>query len=192
MNESGLREGLLGAEPMSAELERRYRERVRALTERPLTAVQKGNHVFGVVLSLWLVVWFVVQLVKRGGHPGPVGIAGLVVGLVFSAGWGLLALTLLRRGTESLRVHAVLRVMLIGGFTLALLGLMLYAGVTSADAAKGNQLILYGLAFWTALGIPYCVVHVARQSELRLREDVLRLELWMARIAEHAGTNGQA
>ncbi len=186
MTGSGLREGLLGAESFAEEGERRYRERVRALLERRLTPVERASHVFGLALSVGLVVFFVVQFLALRHEARPVAIAGIAVGLVFSLGWGILALVSLARGVEDFRTHGFARAYLIVFFTAALLAVMLVAGLGAADPAKGNQLILYGLAFWTVFGIPSLTVRLMRDSELRVRADVLRVELALAQLAEAA------
>ena len=108
MNASKLRGGLLEAEPPSADLQQRYHERLRALTERRITRVERVSHAFG------------------------------------------------------------------------LAGLMLWAGIETPDPARGNQLILFGLVFWTTMGLPFYLAHMVRQNELRVRLDVLRLELALA------------
>jgi hypothetical protein len=190
MNGTGLREGLLGAESASPELERKYREGVRVLFERRLTPLRRRSLVFSVMLSLALAVFFVAQFVRLRGHETAIGVVGIAVGFLFSVGWGLLALSTLRRGTENLRFHGVIRTQLIWAFTALLMGLMLWAGLQTADAARGNRLILYGLVFFVAFGIPYFVAQVVQQSELRVREDVLRLELALAQLGERTAKNG--
>jgi len=190
MNGTGLREGLIGAEVTTPELERKYREKMQALVERRLTPVQRVTHVFSIALSFALVVFFVVQFVSLRGRETAVGLAGITVGLLFSLGWGALALSALRRGKESLRFDGVVRMQLIWTFTVALLGLMLYVGMDSPDPARGGRLILYGLAFWVAFGIPTFVAQLVRQSELRVREDLLRLELALAQVVERANGTG--
>ena len=190
MNGTRLREGLLGAESASAELERKHRERIRALVERRLGPAQRGAHVFTVALSLALVIFFVVTFLRLRGHETATGVAGIAVGLVFSLGWGALAVASLRSGTENLRFHAVLRSQLIWSFNALLMGLMLWAGMQTPDVTRGNQLILFGLVFFVGFGIPYFVAQVVRQSELRLREDVLRLQLALAQLAERQGRSG--
>ena len=190
MNGSGLREGLFGAEPASAELERKYHEGLRTLIERRLTPAQRGVHVFGLVMSLALVGFFAFEFWALRGHPTATGVTALAVGMVFSVGWGLLALASLRSGTENLRFHALLRSQLVWIFNALLMGLMLWVGMSSADVVRGIRTILYGLVFFAAFGIPYFVAQVVRQSELRVREDVLRVQLGLAQLAERVGKSG--
>jgi hypothetical protein len=190
MNGTGLRDGLIGAEATTPELERKYHAKMQALVERRLTPAQRGSHVFSLVLSLALTVFFIVEFVALRGRETAAGVAGITVGLLFSLGWGALALSALRRGSESLRFHGVIRTQLIWAFTVALLGLMLCVGMASPDAARGSRLILYGVAFWVAFGIPSFIAQVVQQSELRVREDLLRLELALAQMAERVNGRG--
>ncbi len=179
-----MREGMIGAEPASAELERRYRESLRGLLERRLSPAQRGAAVFALAIGAVMTVVFVAQLVRIGPHARAVQVAGLVVGLLFSAGWAALAVASLRSGLENLRFHSVLRSYLVVGFVTLLMGVMLWAGLSSPDVERGNQLILYGLAFLVAFGIPYLTAQLVRQSELRLRQDVLRVQLALAQVQE--------
>ena len=180
MNESKLRVGLLVAEPPSEELQKRYRERLSGLTERPLTAVGRVSHIFGLVISLGMVARFVQLFLEHRANGRPVALVGLAVGLAFCLGWGVFSIALLRRGAEDLRWHSFLRTQLVGLFTLALAGLMLWAGLETPDPARGNQLILFGLVFWSTMGLPFYVAQMVQQNELRIRQDVLRLELALA------------
>ncbi len=189
MNGSGLREGLLDAEAASAELEKKYREAIQGLVERRLTPAQRGVHAFGVAMSLALIVYFVAGFLKLPSHPRVTVVAGLAVGLAFAVGWGLLSLASLRGGTENLRFHAVLRSQIIWIFVALLMGLMLWVGMTSADVVGGIRTILFGLVFFVGLGIPYFVAQVVGQSELRMREDLLRLQLTVAQLAGRQGTS---
>ena len=184
MMESGLRQGLLDAETASAELEKKYLESLRGLVERRLTPAQRGVHVFSLMISLALTVFFVTEFLRLPGHPRVTVVVGLAVGLLFGLGWGLLALASLRSGRENLRFHAVIRSQLVWVFVALLMGLMLWVGMTSADVVGGIRTILYGLVFFVGFGLPYFVDQVTRQSELRVREDVLRLRLDMAKLAE--------
>jgi hypothetical protein len=184
MSDVKLREGLLGAEGVTPELERRYRERLQALVERRATPASRATHVFGLVLSAGLVAFFVYQLVLAGSAASPILYLGLAVGLAFSVGWGVLAAISLASRKEDLRTHALARDFLVVGFNAALLGIMLWAGMTTADAARGVRVMLYGLAFWAAFGIPSLFARLLQMSELRTRMDVLRLELALARMAE--------
>ncbi len=175
-----LRGGLLGAEPPSAELRQRYAERLRALGERRITGASRVVHAVSLAIALGLVVRFVQLFLQHRADGRPAALAGLALGLAFSAGWGAFCIQLLRRGKEDLRWHGFLRTQLVGVFTFAMAGLMLWAGLETPDPARGNQLILFGLVFWTAIGLPFYVGHFVQQAELRIRQDVLRLELALA------------
>ena len=59
MTEPTLRDQLLAAEQATPELEQRYRERLRALTERRLTTAERGGLVFALVLAAGVAAWFV-------------------------------------------------------------------------------------------------------------------------------------
>ena len=184
MNSSNLREGLLGAERRDPGLEARHRERMRALTERRLNGAARAGHALGLILSLALVVRFL-QLFAQGSAQGrPEGLAGLGLGLAFCAGWALAELAVLRAGVERHLSHGAMRTVLLVGFTSLLAGLMLWAGLTTPDTARGVRLILFGLVFWCVMGLPFLISYWIRAAEVRTRMDLLRLELRLAESGE--------
>ena len=180
MNDTRLREGLLAAETTSAELERRYRERIRALVESKLTGAQRASHVFGLILGLVLVARFIQLLVLQRAAGRPVALAGIALGLAFSAAWVIASASVLRSGVDRFFTHTTARAWLVTAFTFLLSGVMLWAGLATPDAAEGVRLIAFGLVFWCAIGLPFLLSQLMGQSERRLRADVLRLELMMA------------
>lgn len=185
MNTSNLREGLLGAEGRDPGLETRYRERVRALTERRLTGAARVGHALGMLLALALVVRFLQLFVQDRAQGRPEGLLGLGLGLAFCVGWALAELAVLRAGVERHLSHGAVRTLLLVGFTALLAGLMLWAGIESADPTRGIRLILFGLVFWCVIGLPFLISHLFRDSEVRTRLALLRLEL---QLAERGGT----
>lgn len=180
MSGSGLRERLLSAEGVTPELEQRYRERVRALAERRLTPAQRWVHVVGLLIGVGLTARFVQLAMIHGIDGKPVEIAALAVGLAFSAGWALASGAVLMSGVDRFFAHEASRMLLIVAFTFLLSGLMLWAGIELPDAAQGSRLILFGLVFWCAIGLPFLLAYLVRWAELRVRADVLRLELSLA------------
>jgi hypothetical protein len=172
-----LREGLLGAESPSAELEARYRERLRALTERRVAGVARAAHVVGLLIALALLVRFLQLFAGTRAGARPESIAGLAVGLAFSVGWALAEGAVLRAGAERFFSHGAVRTLLVVVFTFLLAGLMLWAGIASPDAARGTRLILFGLVFWCAIGLPFLLAYLIRGSEVRVRIALLEMEL---------------
>ena len=183
MNRKDLREGLLEAERRDSDLERRYRERLRGLTERRLSTAARVGHALGLVIALVLVARFI-QLFVRGEASGrPEGLMGLGLGLAFSAAWLIAEAAVLRAGVERFFSHGAARTLLITVFAFLLAGLMVWAGLVSSDAARGMRLILFGLVFWCALGLPFLTAYLIQGAELRVRASLLRLEL---DLIEHA------
>ena len=190
MNGSDLKQRLLAAEAASPELERRYRERLRALTERRLSGVARAGHALGLVLALASLARLIQLFQTQGVASRPVAIVGLATGIAFSGGWAVAEAMVLRAGVERLFSHGAARMMLLAAFTFVLAGLMLWAGLAAPDPRQGALLILFGLVFWCAIGLPVLLIDAVRRTEARVRADVLRLELALAERA--AGTEVRA
>jgi hypothetical protein len=184
VNTPNLREGLLSAERPDHDLEARYRERVRALTERRLTVAARVGHLVGMVVASAMVVRFLLLFLDDRAHGRPEGLAGLGLGLAFCAGWALAELSVLRAGVERHLSHGAMRTVLLVVFTSVLAGLMLWAGIESPDPVRGLRLVLFGLVFWCVIGLPFLVSYWVRDSEVRTRMTLLRLELQYAERAK--------
>jgi hypothetical protein len=77
-----------------------------------------------------------------------------------------------------------MRTVLLVVFTSVLAGLMLWAGIESPDPVRGLRLVLFGLVFWCVIGLPFLVSYWVRDSEVRTRMTLLRLELQYAERAK--------
>lgn len=186
MNESHIREALLATEPPDSELERRYRERLLALTERRITTAGRAVLVIAVLVMLGMAAWFVRLLVSYPASYHPDGMIALPVSLVLIALLAAYAIAALRRGTEDLHRDGLRGAQLVGLCALVMLVLMMWQASHMADPARGNHKILIGLVVWTVAALPYCMAHFVKQSELRVRTDLLRFELTLAeRDAAH-------
>ena len=155
------------------------------MIERRLTPAGRVVWACNAALSLGLVGLFVV-LFLRLPSDAPMGARiGIGAGGAFALAWCILALGVARRGVHDLRFHGNLMSALIWGLNIILMTIFLYAGTSMPDAAKGSRVILFGLVFWSAFAIPTFIGRAVQQSELRLREHMLKLELELAQLAEN-------
>lgn len=174
---SSMKEALLRVESHDPALEERYRERLRRLTERRLTPAARIVHGAGLVMGIALTIRFVQLMMSLQGTGRTEQWAGLGVGLAFSFCWTLAEAAVLRAGVDRLFSHGAFRTALIVTFAFVLAGLMLWAGIRSANPTRGMHLILFGLVFWCAIGLPFLVAHLVASSEVRVRTALLELEL---------------
>jgi hypothetical protein len=181
---SSIKEGLLGAEARDPALEERYRAPLRGLTERRLGPAARIGHAIGLVLGLGLSIRFIQLMVSLHAGGRPEQWVGLGVGLSFSVCWALAEAAVLRAGVERLFSHGAIRTALIVTFAFVLAGLMLWAGIQSADPNRAMRLILFGLVFWCTIGLPFLMAHLVQSSEVRVRASLLELELARAEAQE--------
>ena len=180
MNNPRMRDALLAAEQPSPQLEQRYRERLRALTERRLTTSERVGLVIGLLLAVAVGAWFVRLMLTYPPDNKPFGLLVLKLSLPLCAGWAAYAIVMLRRGTENLRRDGAVLGNLVMLSTVGMVVLLFWDAVHLTDAARGDQKLLIAVLVWTMAGLPYYVSHVVRENNLRLREDLLRLELALA------------
>ena len=191
MNESRMRDALLASEQPNPELEQRYHERLRALTERRITTSERVGLVIGLLLAAGVAAWFVRLMVTCPPDRKPFGLLVLAVGIVLCAGWAAYAIVVLRRGTQDLQRDSSMLGNLVMLSTAGMVPLLYWASIHQADPALGNRKLLVALLAWTLAGLPYYVLHVVREHSLKLRTDLLRLELAIAeRDAERNAERG--
>lgn len=172
-----MKQGLLEVEARDPALEERYRVRLRELTERRLSPAARIVHTVGLVLGLGLSIRFVQLMASLPAGGRTEQWVGLGVGLAFSVCWALAEAAVLRAGVERLFSHGAIRTALIVTFAFVLAGLMLWAGIQSVNPTRGMHLILFGLVFWCAIGLPFLMAHLVASSEVRVRAALLELEL---------------
>jgi peptidoglycan/LPS O-acetylase OafA/YrhL len=187
MNEPTLRDRLLAAEPPSADLESRFRERLREITERRITSAERTSLVVSALAAVATIVWFVHLLSPYAADHPRLGLFALRIGIVLVGAFGAYAIMVLRRGTEDLRRDGGILTQLVLGSALVMVGLLMWQGRHLPDPARGNQKMLVALAVWTMAGLPYCVSMFVRRSEIKLRTDLLRVELALAELGERQG-----
>jgi hypothetical protein len=127
-----------------------------------------------------MTVRFVQLFLEHGVGGRPVEIVALVVGFAFSVGWVLASGSVLASGVDRFFTHGAARTQLIVVFTFLVAGLMLWAGLETPDVAQGVRFMVYGLVFWCAIGLPFLIAYLVRWAELRVRAEVLGLELSLA------------
>ena len=182
MNDHMLRERLLEAEPPNSELEGRYRERLQAITQHRITRGERAGLVAAVLGAAATIAWFIhLMAPSPAGHPR-FGLLALRVGLVLAAALGAYAVNVLRLGTANLRRDLSAQLPL--ACILIMVVLLLCQGRVLPDPARGDQKMLIALAAWTIAGLPIFISHFMRTSEIKLRTDILRIELAVAELAE--------
>jgi hypothetical protein len=184
MNEPTLRDRLLVAEPPNADLERRFRERLRQITERRLAPVERAGLAIPVLGTLALIVWFIRLMSPYPPGRPEIGLLALRIGIVLAGALGACAVVLIVRGRESLRRDGTALTLLVLGSTLVMVGLLMWKGLHLPDPVRGNREMLVALLVWCLAGIPFCVSMFVRTSEIKLRTDLLRLELALAELGE--------
>ena len=160
------------------------------MLERPVTRVRRALYIATIIILIAVAVHFVVLFV---GLPvdAPVSIrVGLIMGFTFSLGGASFCAWILKRGSENIRTHTTFGGQLIWTFMVFVMVLFMLLGGFTEDAAKGTRLILIGLAFWSMFAIPQFIANRVNQSELRTREQILKLELGLAQLVQKS-RNGE-
>ena len=184
MNDPRLRDELMSLETFSPNLRRKYENELKDLLEKRLTPWQRVWWSWWALLGFAFTVGFgAVALLVGPGLPWPAR-AGFGLGSLFGLMWMVLCLLILKRGMFHLRKDSFV----FGGITWAFLVIMttgsLVLGSQMPDTSKGILMIVSALAFLVMFA-PVLTWGRITESELRLRESFLRLELQLSVLSEH-------
>ncbi len=108
---------------------------------------------------------------------------GLGVGTLFGLAWSVVLSRILWRGALDLKVDNRMIAAMVWGFTVLMMVLFLFLGMSVEDRLKGILMISYGLAFLIAAAVHW-LTHRIEQAELATREKLLQLELRIAELLE--------
>jgi Mn2+/Fe2+ NRAMP family transporter len=183
-----LRNGLVAQERRSEEMEIRFREAVENMTTKKLTARLRVAYGLGGILGL-----FLAGLLGYFAWTAPTGLPilgrlALVLGAVFGAAWAAMSGYVLKRGSLNLRTDENAAHGLLWVFMVLMLTVFLVIGAQAEDRVLGISMVLYGLVFFVVFAIPAFVSMRVNRMELGIREQLLRMEISMAEMAERQTT----
>ncbi|MCY2964521.1 MAG: hypothetical protein NT069_12950 [Planctomycetota bacterium] len=112
----------------------------------------------------------------------PLARIGLATGTLFGLAWAVSVGTILKKGTIDLKRDARRTAQMVWGFTVLMMVFFLVAGMSAADGVRGLMMIAQALAFLIMAGV-YWVSHRIEEAELNVKEQMLRLELQLAELA---------
>lgn len=184
MTPSNTRQALLSAEPPDPVLAARFRARLSELTERRMGTGERAGLSVVIAAGFGAGAWIVRLLVVPPAAAPPDGWIAGVAGLVLLAVILVQGILQVRRGVVDLTRGAGLRAGLVGSCALVMVLLVEWQGRHAANAAEGGRTMLVGLVVWNLAVLPYCIAHFVRTSELKLRHELLRIELAIAERGE--------
>ena len=183
MNEKSIRDRLLEMEKRNPDLEERFEKEKKKMLTRKLTTSERVIWAFASLLGAYFFVQltYLAIVIKEG--PWLVRF-GLIGGAVFGAAWTILGIWILKKGSFKLFRHENAIHGLTFGFALLLLITMLLLGGQAGDRTTGIQLMLIGSIFFLVFGIPALFNMRINRTESSLREQLLKIELQIAEIAD--------
>jgi len=175
MNNGGksFRDRLVRAERISPTLREQYNKEVQDMLEKKLNPMQRASNIFALVLSLIFVFAFGYQLAFT--DLSPIAKVGFGVGLLFSTGWIVLIIKILRRGSMNAKTDSNAVAGLTWGFVVLLIVLLMLIAGKMPDQAGGIAIILNGLVFFIG-GMAFLLANNVNQEELQTRESLLKIK----------------
>jgi len=121
--------------------------------------------------------------VVTGGSLPWLGRIGFGLGSLFGAVWMILSITILKKGSYNLRKDSFALSGAAWTFLVLMCTLSLLKGSQTADTAKGVLTVVSSLTFLVLFGLPLTWWRIS-ESELRVREKLLLLELQLSELSE--------
>lgn len=182
---------LLDLDPQDAPADRDHARRMQALFERKLSSADWARlALMGLGGIAGAVLCGSLALTEPAGVPTRTRVALAVMALL-GLSWAALAGLIVRRGSVHSGVHGTAAAAM--GLAYALLATAAVGVLSAAGPPRPMPpgLVLLPIAA-LALATVVFIVHQLRQSELRLRRDLLQIEYRLARQGEAGGGKGDA
>jgi hypothetical protein len=183
MGTHSLRDELAALEGFSPTLKAAYERRVREMVERQITAGQRA-------------IWSLVALLSTGlflgfGYLGLSGIrgmpwearAGFLAGSLFALAFAVLGGLIVARGRYRPKAHSAIYHGLAWGVTLVTFVLAFQLAPRVTDPYRGTQMMLLSVGF-LVMGLGFLLKNVTEQAALKTQEEMLRLQIQIAELAE--------
>jgi len=184
MNTHTIAEQLLAQEKTSADWELRYRKEIQSMMERNLKPVERAIYVLVTVICLGFFVIFGVAAIMSWGDLPLLGTIGFALSSLFGLAFALVTISVMKRGRFNFKKDTGKITGLVWCFMIGMMTLFLVEGQQMKDTGKGTQLILVGLVFFVIFGVVGMLQYNIQQSELRVRESMLKIELQLAELTE--------
>jgi hypothetical protein len=173
---------LIAAQHVEPTLRQRYEQEMKTMLEQPLTKTRKMSFILSAVVCTVMMVMLTIAALSS--HRAPIGVRiGVGLGAVYAAGWLLMTLRILRRGTFHVRGDARLMSSWPWIFTVALMTLMLLMTGQRADSVRSVWLVLFALTFLLMASV-FLIQHSIGEARLKVEERLLEVQLRVAELAE--------
>ena len=152
------------------------------MLEQPLTKTRKTSFILSAILCTIMMVMLTIAALSS--HRAPIGVRiGLGLGAVYAAGWLIMSIRILRRGTFNLRSDSRVLSAWPWIFMVALVTLILFMTGQRADSVKSVWMLLYGLTFLLMASM-FLIQHWISDARLKVEERLLEVQLRVAELAE--------
>lgn len=173
---------LIAAQHVEPTLRQRYEQEMQAMLDQPLTKTRKMSFILSAIVCTVMMVMLTIAALSS--HRAPIGVRiGVGLGAVYAAGWLVLMLRILRRGTFQVRGDSRLMSSLPWIFTVALMTLMLFMTGQRADSVRSVWLVLFALTFLLMASV-FLIQYSIGDARLKLEERLLEVQLRVAELAE--------
>ena len=173
---------LIAAQRVEPTLRQRYEQEMKAMLEQPLTRTRKTSFILSIVICSVMMVMLTIAALSS--HRAPIGVRiGVGMGAVYAAGWLVMSIRILRRGTFHVRNDSKVMSAWPWIFTVTLVTLILFMTGQRADSVKSVWMMLFGLTFLLMASM-FLIQNWISDARLKVEERLLEVQLRVAELAE--------
>lgn len=183
MNDSNLRERLLAAQTITPSLKERYEKELNTMTEKPLGYKNRIWHFALSGLGAAMCIFFAVTFFTVPEELPLMARLTFLVGAIGSAVWAVICFLMARRGSMNLKRDPEIMVGSIWAMVVIFTVVSLLMGMQMEPAA-GVRMIAYATVF-LIMGALFMIQRMIERTELKLRENMLELELKICEISDN-------
>lgn len=173
---------LIAAQRVEPTLRQRYEQEMKAMLEQPLTKTRKTSFTLSAIICAVMMVMLTIAALSS--HRAHIGLRiGLGLGAVYAAGWLIMSLRILRRGTFHVRNDSKVMSSWPWIFMVALVTLILFMTGQRSDSVKSVWMMLFGLTFLLMASM-FVIQYWISDARLKVEERLLEVQLRVAELAE--------
>ena len=190
MLDTQMKKKLLALEHPTPSLKEIYEREMKNMIEKELGGYRKVGIIFSLILGLIFFVTFAGTAIYAAPDLPYPATAGFVLGSVFGLINAVISYRVLKKGSIDLKRDNNMFIGVMWVFLVFMMVISLFLGMEMKDATQGVRMILYSFIFLYMGGL-FLTRNVIENTELNLKENLLRMELKIAELMKTADTAKQ-
>ena len=177
-----LDEQLLAAQRVDHSLRQRYETEIANMLEQKLNKTRRISFIASAIVCTIMMIALAIAAASTPNLPAAARV-GLALGAVYAAGWLVMSVRILRRGSMHLRTDSKLMSAWPWTFAIMFVTVLMFATGARADSVRSVWLLLFGLIFLLMASM-FLIQYWISDARLKVEERLLEMQLRIAELSE--------